>query len=34
LTELFDLISKREELVGVPFDRPAAARTLKLYLGA
>jgi hypothetical protein len=34
LTELFELISKRQELLGVPFDRPAAARTLKLYLGA
>jgi hypothetical protein len=34
LTELFQAISQREELVGVPFDRPAAARALKLYLGA
>jgi len=34
LTELFDQISKRAELTGVPFDRPAAARALKLYLGA
>jgi hypothetical protein len=34
LTELFEQIGKREELAGVPFDRPAAARSLKLYLGA
>ena len=34
LIELFDAISQREELVGVPFDRPAAARALKLYLGS
>lgn len=34
LTELFDQIGKREELSGVAFDRPAAARTLRLYLGA
>jgi hypothetical protein len=34
LTELFQAISQREELAGVPFDRPAAARALKLYLGA
>ncbi len=34
LTELFDQISKRAELAGVVFDRPAAARALKLYLGA
>jgi hypothetical protein len=34
LTELFDQISKRAELTGVPFDRQAAARSLKLYLGA
>jgi hypothetical protein len=34
LTELFDRISKREELAGAPFDRQAAARALKLYLGA
>jgi hypothetical protein len=34
LTELFDQISRREELAGVAFDRPAAARSLKLYLGA
>lgn len=34
LTELFDQIARREELAGVPFDRQAAARSLKLYLGA
>jgi hypothetical protein len=34
LTDLFERISKREELAGVAFDRPAAARALKLYLGA
>lgn len=34
LTQLFDQISKRDELAGVPFDRKAAARALKLYLGA
>jgi hypothetical protein len=34
LTDLFDQISKREELAGVAFDRQAAARSLKLYLGA
>ncbi len=34
LTDLFERISKREELAGAPFDRPAAARALKLYLGA
>jgi hypothetical protein len=33
LTELFDQISRREELDGVPFDKKAAARALKLYLG-
>jgi hypothetical protein len=33
LTQLFDQISKRDELVGVPFDKGAAARALKLYLG-
>lgn len=33
LTELFDQISKREELDGVHFDKAAAARALKLYLG-
>jgi hypothetical protein len=34
LTQLFDGISRREELVAVPFDRKAAARALKMYLGA
>jgi hypothetical protein len=33
LTRLFDDISKRDELSGVPFDRRAAASALKLYLG-
>jgi hypothetical protein len=33
LDELFDRISKRDELSGVPFDKPGAARALKLYLG-
>ena len=33
LTKLFDDISKRDELAGVPFDRRAAAGSLKLYLG-
>jgi hypothetical protein len=33
LTRLFDDISKRDELVGVAFDRRAAASVLKLYLG-
>lgn len=33
LVELFDRISQREELAGVAFDRPAAARALRLYLG-
>lgn len=33
LTILFDQISKRDELAGVAFDRPAAARALRLYLG-
>jgi hypothetical protein len=33
LTKLFDDISKRDELDGVPFDRRAAAGSLKLYLG-
>jgi hypothetical protein len=33
LTRLFDDISKRDELVGVPFDRRGAAASLKLYLG-
>jgi hypothetical protein len=34
LSELFDRIGQREELKGVPFERQAAARALKLYLGA
>ncbi len=34
LTQHFEQISKREELVGVPFDRKDAARALKLYLGS
>lgn len=34
LTQLFDQISQREELAGSAFDRRAAARALKLYLGA
>lgn len=34
LVELFERISHREELAGVAFDRQAAARALKLYLGA
>jgi hypothetical protein len=33
LTQLFDDIGKRDELVGVAFDRRAAAGALKLYLG-
>ncbi|WP_245677860.1 hypothetical protein [Chondromyces crocatus] len=33
LTRLFDQISKRDELAGVPFDRKDAARALRLYLG-
>jgi hypothetical protein len=33
LTELFDRISQRDELSGVPFDRKGAARALRLYLG-
>jgi len=33
LTELFDAISKRDELSGVPFDRRQAAESLRLYLG-
>lgn len=34
LNELFEQISKRAELVEVPFDRRAAALSLKLYLGS
>ncbi len=33
LTELFEAIGRRDELVQVPFDRRAAAEALKLYLG-
>jgi len=33
LTELFDAISRRDELAGSTFDRRAAAEALKLYLG-
>ena len=33
LNELFEQISRRDELAGVPFDKPGAARALKLYLG-
>jgi hypothetical protein len=33
LTNLFEQISKREDLLGVPFDRKEAARALRLYLG-
>ncbi len=33
LTDLFDQISKRNELESVPFDRKAAARALRMYLG-
>ncbi len=33
LTELFDQISQRDELMGVPFERRQAAESLKLYLG-
>lgn len=34
LTDLFEGISRREEIAGASFDRRAAARALKLYLGA
>jgi hypothetical protein len=33
LTRLFEDISKRDELIGIDFDRRAAAGALKLYLG-
>jgi hypothetical protein len=33
LSDLFECISRRPELAGCPFDRRAAAETLKLYLG-
>jgi hypothetical protein len=34
LQQLFDDISRRDVLTGVPFDRRGAAHALKLYLGA
>jgi hypothetical protein len=34
LVDLFDRIGLREELAETPFDRKAAARALKMYLGA
>jgi len=34
LTLLFTRIGKRAELIGVPFEKRAAAESLKLYLGA
>lgn len=33
LIDLFEAISEREELKDIPFDRHAAARALRLYLG-
>jgi hypothetical protein len=33
LVELFDAISKRDELLGLSFDRRQAAESLRLYLG-
>ncbi len=33
LSKLLDRISEREELQGTPFDKPGAARALRLYLG-
>ncbi len=33
LSQLFEQIGQRQELEGVPFDRRAAAESLKLYLG-
>jgi hypothetical protein len=33
LTQLFEDISRRDELTGIPFDRRAAASALRLYLG-
>jgi len=33
LIDLFEAISEREELKDTPFDRLAAARALRLYLG-
>lgn len=34
LMDLFESISKREELAGTPFDRRAAAESLRMYLSA
>ena len=34
LEDLFVRVSRRQELRGVPFDKRAAAETLKIYLGA
>ena len=34
LEDLFKRISKRTELEKVPFDKQAAAETLRIYLGA
>ena len=33
LIELFDGIGRRDELAGTPFDRRAAAESLRMYLG-
>jgi len=33
LVDLFEQIGRRDELAAVPFDRRAAAESLKLYLG-
>jgi hypothetical protein len=33
LLQLFEDISKRDELAGIAFDRRAAAASLRLYLG-
>jgi hypothetical protein len=33
LTELFESISRRDDLAATPFDKASAARALKLYLG-
>ena len=33
LMQVFDSISKRDELAGTPFDKRAAAEALKMYLG-
>lgn len=34
LNDLFEQVSRREELADAPFDRKAAAQALKLYLGS